>query len=309
VRNDRRKILIVLVLLASLGLIASKPVFATQFYPIGELGSLEEGSSTANPVGDSGQAAEQSDSSFGVHSATFSTPLLEPEFIAEPISGPEPLTVIFTDKSSGEITNWLWEFGDGGSSTDENPRYLYSEAGTYTVSLTVTSSVAFETVTKSDYIQVIDASPRAAFTGTPHTGQAPLHVTFADASLGNINSWYWNFGDGTGSNQKNPTHSYASPGTYTVGLTVTGPGGADSETKIGYITVTWGGGIEELEKRVTLLESQVKILEDQNAFLQERMNKLQDILINRSHTVQKENSKEKSNGKSYTEPPRPPTSR
>ncbi|HOV72688.1 MAG TPA: PKD domain-containing protein, partial [Candidatus Hydrogenedentes bacterium] len=86
--------------------------------------------------------------------------------------------------------------------------------------------------------------PMADFTALPLSGQAPLHVQFTDASKpgsSSITAWAWNFGDGGSSTQQNPTHTYAAPGSYTVGLTVTTSLGSNTKTKESYITVTSGG--------------------------------------------------------------------
>ena len=82
------------------------------------------------------------------------------------------------------------------------------------------------------------SSPVASFTGTPTTGSAPLAVTFTNTSTGQITTWSWTFGDNTGSSVQHPQHTYANAGSYTVTLTVNGPGGANTATKQGYITVT-----------------------------------------------------------------------
>ena len=82
------------------------------------------------------------------------------------------------------------------------------------------------------------AIPAANFTGTPTSGFAPLTVNFTDTSTGMITSRSWTFGDGGTSSATNPSRTYQSPGTYTVQLMVTGPGGSDTEVKTGYITVT-----------------------------------------------------------------------
>ncbi|MFQ5639341.1 MAG: PKD domain-containing protein, partial [bacterium] len=79
---------------------------------------------------------------------------------------------------------------------------------------------------------------KAEFTGTPTSGIAPLTVSFADQSTGNISSRAWEFGDGETSTAINPSHTYQNPGTYTVKLTVSGSGGSDTETKTNYIIVT-----------------------------------------------------------------------
>lgn len=79
-------------------------------------------------------------------------------------------------------------------------------------------------------------TPAADFNATPTSGTAPLTVNFNDASQ-YPNSWSWNFGDSATSANQNPTHTYSTPGYYTVSLTVTGPGGSDTETKNNYIQV------------------------------------------------------------------------
>lgn len=85
------------------------------------------------------------------------------------------------------------------------------------------------------YVQI--SAPSSNFDADVLTGRARLKVNFTDRSTGNITSWLWNFGDGSGSTEQNPSHTYVNPGTYTVSLTVTGPGGSHTETKTGYITV------------------------------------------------------------------------
>ncbi len=157
-------------------------------------------------------------------------------FTASPTSGCAPLTVTFTDQSTGDIDSWSWDFGDGSTSTEQNPTHQYTSAGTYTVKLTVTGPGGSDTETKVDYITVSDV-PVADFSGSPTSGNAPLTVTFTDQSTGNPTSWSWDFGDGGTSTEQNPTHEYTVAGTYTVSLTVENSCGTDTETKVDYITV------------------------------------------------------------------------
>jgi PKD repeat protein len=91
-----------------------------------------------------------------------------------------------------------------------------------------------------DLLAALDSQnlPVANFTGTPTTGSAPLNVNFTDTSTGGPTTWAWNFGDGGTSNLQNPSHTYSTPGTYTVSLTVTNANGSDTETKTSYITVS-----------------------------------------------------------------------
>jgi len=64
------------------------------------------------------------------------------DFTGSPTFGTPPLEVQFIDESTGEITQWAWDFGDGGTSTERSPSHTYSAAGEYTVSLTVTAAAA-----------------------------------------------------------------------------------------------------------------------------------------------------------------------
>ena len=158
-------------------------------------------------------------------------------FTGSPTSGAAPLNVAFSDSSTGSITNWSWTFGDGSTSTAQNPSHVFSAVGTYSVSLTVTGPGGSDTLTRNSYITVTEPAPTASFSGTPTSGTAPLTVSFSDASSGAVTGWSWNFGDGATSTAQNPSHVFSSAGTYTVSLTVTGPGGSDTQTRNNYITV------------------------------------------------------------------------
>ncbi|MDD3642762.1 MAG: PKD domain-containing protein [Candidatus Krumholzibacteria bacterium] len=163
-------------------------------------------------------------------------------FSGSPTSGYEPLDVSFTDASSGSPTSWSWDFGDGGTSTAQNPSHIYASAGSYTVTLTVANAAGSDDEVKANYITVTTPPPPVAqFAGSPTSGEAPLAVTFTDQSTNNPTSWSWDFGDGGNSTAQNPTYVYNSVGTYTVSLTAANAYGSDVETKTGYITVTEPG--------------------------------------------------------------------
>jgi len=157
------------------------------------------------------------------------------DFGATPLSGNLPLAVTFQDMSTRNPTSWSWNFGDGGISVEQNPHHTYTRAGTYTVSLTVTNAFGRDTKTKSGYIST-GTPPTADFTAVPTTGGVPLSVKFTDASKGGPTSWSWNFGDGSTSTDRNPTHVFTSAGTYTVALTATNPYGSDTATKVNFVT-------------------------------------------------------------------------
>ena len=170
-------------------------------------------------------------------------------FTAAPLSGIVPLSIVFTDTSAAgtqPIVQWLWDFGDGQSSTQQNPEHTYTTAGDFTVALTVTSAAGSSTSTMPGLIAVaLPIGPAAAFSGTPLSGLMPLTVQFSDQSLPGsyaISAWEWDFGDGQTSMEPAPSHTFHSPGTYTVSLRVTTAAGSDTESKAGYVSVTGGPG-------------------------------------------------------------------
>lgn len=151
------------------------------------------------------------------------------------------LNVQFSDGSSdsdGSVSSWSWSFGDGANSNAENPSHTYSAAGTYTVSLTVTDDAgASDTVTNSLTVEeeVTNVAPTANFSYSANY----LNVQFTDGSNdsdGSISNWSWNFGDGSTSSSKNPSHSYINAGTYSVSLTVIDDSG-NSDTVSKSVTV------------------------------------------------------------------------
>lgn len=123
--------------------------------------------------------------------------------------------------SSGSITTWNWSFDNGqGNSANQNPVYVFDQAGFYQVGLTVTSDLGCQASTS----QIIEAKPNpvADFTMTPNPALALENVNYTDQSTGNtITDWYWNFGDENGGNNQNEIHNYADGGEYVVTLMIT----------------------------------------------------------------------------------------
>ena len=143
-------------------------------------------------------------------------------------------TIQFTDTSTdtdGTVVSWSWRFGDGSTSTQHNPTHRYTNNGVYTVTLNVTDDDgAKNTISKS--ISVSNVPPIANFTYSPLQPTTSDTVQFTDASTdsdGTVVSWSWTFGDGNTTALRNPTHKYASKGTYLVTLNVTDDDGATSE--------------------------------------------------------------------------------
>ena len=158
------------------------------------------------------------------------------DFTVDTTQGSAPLTVSFTDKSSGAVTSRQWNFGDGKTSSTQNPSHTYTDAGVYSVTLTVNGPGGSNAKTQSNYITVY-APPVATFTAVPVSGTVPLTVGFTDKSTGTVSSRQWDFGDGGGSTEQNPTHTYTTGGTYTVTLSVSGAAGTSTKTQSNFITV------------------------------------------------------------------------
>ncbi len=137
------------------------------------------------------------------------------------------LTVKWQDLSSGDVTHWSWDFGDGKTSYAQNPSHTYAAYGDYSVTITVRGPGGQDTRTKVLHLRV---APTANFTGVIQADG--LTVNWQDLSTGYITHWRWDFGDDTTSTARNPSHTYAAPGDYQVRLTVRGAGSHDSRTKV-----------------------------------------------------------------------------
>jgi PKD repeat protein len=139
-------------------------------------------------------------------------------------SGNAPLIVQFYDLSKN-ATRWYWDFGDGSTSSDQNPMKVYSIVGNYTVSLKAINDSVSNVSTKTNYISVSSQKttiqpPIAGFIPNPQSGKSPLKVTFLDQSTGKIEKWQWDFGDGSNATTQTATHTYWRKGAYTAKLTV-----------------------------------------------------------------------------------------
>ncbi|MDD1694739.1 MAG: PKD domain-containing protein [Methanoregula sp.] len=190
---------------------------------------------TLSAVNTAGSSTVSKDTFITVTS-TSSAP--DASFEATETTGSSPLTIQFIDTSNNAPTSWVWSFGDGGTSTAQNPSHTYVTAGTYTVTLTVTNSGGSSTETESDYITVEETEPVAAFTANTTSGLVPLVVQFSDTSSNTPTSWYWYFGDGGSSTEQDPVYEYDEAGSYTVSLTATNDEGSNTTTRAKYINVT-----------------------------------------------------------------------
>ena len=152
------------------------------------------------------------------------------DFSYSPWWSPTPDDVInFTGQwidPDGEVVSWLWDFGDGSTSSARNPTHQYP-TGVYTVTLTVTDDGGASSSTSETI--VVTYPPTAAFEYSPASPSVDNLIQFTDLSTdqdGNIVKWIWNFGDGDNSTEQNPTHRYSVFGEYLVSLTVTDDLGA-----------------------------------------------------------------------------------
>ncbi len=141
-------------------------------------------------------------------------------FTANHSTGPCPLTVQFTDTSLNSPAAWSWEFGDGTSSTLQNPTHTYGTPGTFTVNLTVSNAGGTDTLSKAGYIAARPPPTSPDFSASPTSGTGPLTVSFTGIPDGTRDLWSYSFGDGFTSTSRNPVHTYNTPGKYTVTLTV-----------------------------------------------------------------------------------------
>jgi PKD repeat protein len=167
-------------------------------------------------------------------------PALVASFTFSPASPAVGQAVQFTDTSTGGPNSWLWDFGDGGTSTAQNPSHTFATVSSYTVVLTATNSSGSNSASRT--INVVPSSTLvASFTYSPVSPAVGQSVQFTDTSTGGPTSWQWSFGDGGTSAAQNPSHSYATTGTKTVTLSVTNSTGSGSVNR--GITVVSPSGI------------------------------------------------------------------
>ena len=131
-------------------------------------------------------------------------------------------TVIFEDQSQGNITGWYWHFGDGNSSNDQNPSFTYANGGYYNVCLDVVDSVSGCQAHYCEPVEIVDTNQvfcHANFYFMPSPNN-PDEFMFSNTSDGNYTNVHWTFGDGSYSDEMNPSHVFTAGGFYEVCLTV-----------------------------------------------------------------------------------------
>ncbi|MEP7143026.1 MAG: PKD domain-containing protein [Ferruginibacter sp.] len=137
-------------------------------------------------------------------------------FSATPRDACAKIPIKFTDQSTGNVSKWLWDFGDGTTSAVQNPQHIYFDTGYFDIRLIVWNSGCPDTVKYKDYIHI---NPPIARFIIGLDCSKPLERLFTNTSIG-ADQWHWDFGDGSTSTLLSPLHVYAVPGSYTVSLLV-----------------------------------------------------------------------------------------
>jgi len=157
--------------------------------------------------------------------AVFSSYVCQTDFSADKTMAVVGQSIQFTDESTGTATSWHWDFGDGETSTLQNPSHSYLSVGDYSVSLTVTSPAGAHTETKTGYITVYPKLQAEFSVSTVESRESQIIVFFINTSSGGVPplTYAWDFeNDGTiDGTEREPWHYYGNTGTYTVRLVVT----------------------------------------------------------------------------------------
>ena len=158
------------------------------------------------------------------------------DFAASPVQGSIPLVVTFSSFSNNTVQSWDWDFGDGSSASVQNPTHTYTKPGIFSVTLSASNEFGTGLITKSGIINT-GVVPEAEFIAEVRQGNPPLTVKFHDFSSGSPLAWFWDFGDGTTSTEKDPVHTYTQEGRYSTTLQVANAFGKDSLTRPNHISV------------------------------------------------------------------------
>ncbi len=160
---------------------------------------------------------------------TYITVYKEPtaDFTVSSRNGCTPAPIQFSDISTTApgttVTGWRWDFGDGGTSTQQNPLYTYRTPGSYTVTLTITNDKGCsKLITKPNYVNIIQGVVPSFTNTNPTECSAPSAVQFTNRSTGpGTLTYHWDFGNGSTATSTNSSTTYQTNGTYTVKLGIT----------------------------------------------------------------------------------------
>jgi len=168
------------------------------------------------------------------------------DFAYDPSSGCIPLTVNFTNLSKyADPSTYVWDFGQGeGTSKAIDPGYTYYQPGTYSVTLSA-SNITGETV-KETKLMIIEgfARPQADFAVKPLLLYVPGDIMYTSNRSIGATTFFWDFGDGTNSNEVQPQHTYKTEGVFDISLIATSIHGcSDTTVVVGAAHVQKGGQV------------------------------------------------------------------
>jgi uncharacterized protein (TIGR02145 family) len=144
--------------------------------------------------------------------------------------------VLFEDASSNEPSEWSWDFGDGNISSEQNPKHVYKDTGIYTVSLFAKNEFGEDSYEKKDGITIIEIPP-PGFSASREIIKVGETVSFIDTSDFEGLEWNWDFGDGSVSDEKNPSHTFATEGLHNITLEIKHANGSIVNQKKEYVKV------------------------------------------------------------------------
>jgi gliding motility-associated-like protein len=148
---------------------------------------------------------------------------LNADFSVTNTTGCTPFTVQFKDISTGSPTSWFWDFGDGQTSSLQNPAITYTTSGSFSVRLIIKTATEQDYEEKDNYINVSFTPDVDFFVVGGDSGCVNLQASFQDNSDMHgapVKSWLWDFGDGGTSSLQNPSHTYTAESKYDVSLTI-----------------------------------------------------------------------------------------
>ncbi len=138
----------------------------------------------------------------------------------------------FANITIGEAVSYRWDFGDGASSTARAPTHTYANPGLYSVTITATGPTGNSD--SATHSVRVDSNTRALFeagwTASAQGSPNQQTLNFRSITIGEASSFAWDFGDGSTGSGETVSHTYTTPGVYTVTLTASGPGGSGTAT-------------------------------------------------------------------------------
>lgn len=186
-------------------------------------------------------------------------------FTTDTTIGCQWLKFKFYDASIKDTVNaalgesWLWHFGDGGTSTQQNPEHIYTQTGKYKVKLIYSNGFCTDTIEKEQAVEIIEA-PRPGFAMSQTNYCSPYTLQITDTSLGRVQTWHYDFGDGNSDSTASPSHRYPNAGTYKIVQTLTGPTGCVTKDSALLHLRPGFEGSEEINSLTTMVVNNNSIL-------------------------------------------------